>query len=160
MFLTSLQKCQLQKKKKKILHMCFWYNLLSEMIFIACDNRNFLNTSDNWKQVAEKQEKSLENTCEGAHFHRQVIFNDFAKYLNYLSLTFSGKFRNIYFLKHPWVGCSLMWNNFTNNLRINFWTVNECVPWKKVSLIWTKQKVQNTYFWLSTKLNSHLFFFL
>ena len=68
--------------------MCFWNNLLCEMIFIACDNRNFLNTSDNWKQVAEKQEKSLENTCEGAHFHRQVIFNDFAKYLNYLSLTF------------------------------------------------------------------------
>ena len=67
--------------------MCVWYNLLSEMIFIACDNRNFLNTSDNWKQVAEKQEKSLENTCEGAHFHRQVIFNDFAKYLNYLSLS-------------------------------------------------------------------------
>ena len=56
------------------------------MIFIACDNWNFLNTSDNWKQVVEKKEKSLENTCEGVHFHRQVIFNDFAKSLNYLSL--------------------------------------------------------------------------
>ena len=51
------------------------------MIFIACDNWNFLNTSDNWKQVVEKQEKSLEN-----NFNRQVIFNDFAKSLNYLSL--------------------------------------------------------------------------
>ena len=56
------------------------------MIFIACDNWNFLITSDNWKQVAEKLEKSLENTCEGVHFHRKVIFNDFAKYLVYLSL--------------------------------------------------------------------------
>ena len=56
------------------------------MIFIACDNWNFLITSDNWKQVAEKLEMSLENTCEGAHFHRKVIFNDFAKYLIYLSL--------------------------------------------------------------------------
>ena len=56
------------------------------MIFIACDNWNFLNTSDNWKQVVGKQEKSLENTCEGADFHRQVIFSDFAKSLNYLSL--------------------------------------------------------------------------
>ena len=69
------------------------------MIFIACDNWNFLNTSDNWKQVVEKQEKSLEN-----NFNRQVIFNDFAKSLNYL--TFSGKFSNIYFLKLPWVGSS------------------------------------------------------
>ena len=51
------------------------------MIFIVCDNWNILNTSDNWKQVAEKQEKSLEN-----NFHRQVIVNDFAKSLNYLSL--------------------------------------------------------------------------
>ena len=51
------------------------------MIFIACDNWNFLNTSDNWKQVVEKQGKSLEN-----NFNRQVIFNDFAKSLNYLSL--------------------------------------------------------------------------
>ena len=56
------------------------------MIFIACDNWNFLITSDNWKQVAEKLEKPLENICEGAHFHRKVIFNDFAKYLIYLSL--------------------------------------------------------------------------
>ena len=56
------------------------------MIFIACNNWNFLTTSDNWKQVVEKQERSFENTCEGAHFHRQVILNDFAKYLNYLSL--------------------------------------------------------------------------
>ena len=36
--------------------------------------------------VVEKQEKLLENTCERGHFHGQVIFNDFAKHLNYLSL--------------------------------------------------------------------------
>ena len=56
------------------------------MIFIVGDNRNFLSTSDNWKQVVEKQERSLENTCEGGHFQRHVIFNDFAKHLNHLSL--------------------------------------------------------------------------
>ena len=42
------------------------------MIFIACDNWNFLTTFDNWKQVVEKQGKSLKNTCKGAHFLRQV----------------------------------------------------------------------------------------
>ena len=56
------------------------------MIFIACDNWNVLNTCDNWKEVAEKQEKSLKNTCKGVHFDRQFIFNDFPKSLNYLSL--------------------------------------------------------------------------
>ena len=32
-----------------------------------------------------KARKVLENTCEGVHFHRRVIFNDFAKHFNYLS---------------------------------------------------------------------------
>ena len=56
------------------------------MIFIACDNWNFLKTSANWKQVAEKQETFLENICEGVHLHKQFIFNDFPKSLNDLSL--------------------------------------------------------------------------
>ena len=54
--------------------------------FIACDKWNFLTTSILEVSFVEKQEKSLENTCEEAHFHRQVVFSDFAKHLNYLSL--------------------------------------------------------------------------
>ena len=85
MFLTNLQSANCKKKKKFPTHvLLIKLSLLN--VFIACDNWNFLTTLITEIGAVEKQEKSFENTCEGAHFHRQVIFNDFAKHLNYLSL--------------------------------------------------------------------------
>ena len=92
------------KKKEKFLHMCSWYTCFAKWFLLHAITGTFLIHLITGSKLL-KSKKSPWKTLVKEFIFTGRLFSMILLIFK-LSPPFRGKFRNIYFLTLPWVGCS------------------------------------------------------